>query len=91
MKMFDISRLGQGPRPDLLQQQLAERLAAEKRNAEEEKAAKQDPAEAKRQADSKPDAKDAFALMLAMVQLLLPWAAAAIGIFFLVVFLVSKI
>lgn len=89
--MIDFSRIGQGPRPDLLQQELEERLADEKKEAEEAEAAKKDPAAAKRAADSKPEAKDAFALMLAMIELLLPWAAAAIAVFFLVTFLISRL
>jgi hypothetical protein len=88
--MFDISRLGQGPRPDLLQKDLEERLAREKKEEEEAELAKKDPVAAKKRAESKPEPKDAMAMMLAMVELLLPWVCVAVGVYFLAVFLISK-
>ena len=88
--MLDITRLGQGPRPDLLQKDLEERFAREKKEQEETRLAKTDPDEAKRRADSRPEAKDILAMMLAMVELLLPWVCAAVGITFLAVFFFSK-
>lgn len=89
--MFDLSRLGQGPRPDLLVQDLEERAKREKEAADEAERAKNDPEFAARREASKPERKDILAMIVALAELVFPWIAGGIAIYFAAVFLLSRI
>ena len=87
--MFNILKLGQGPRPDLLEKQLrekAEKQAADEKAAAEAARSPQPPQEP----DAAYDRKDRWALVIAMFQVLLPWIGAGILIYFLVIWLATR-
>ncbi len=101
--MTDPFHLGQGPRPDLLEQEL--KLRAEQREAEEkghtalppkEKESSEDKEtkETKKpETEEKPEYswKDRLAMIIAMFQLVFPWIGLAILIYFLFTFLITRI
>ena len=87
--MFNILRLGQGPRPDLLEEDL--RKNAAKLDAEEKAAAEaaENP-QLEKQPEASFDSKDRWAIIIALFQLLLPWIGAGILIYFLVIWFVTR-
>ncbi len=87
--MFNILKLGQGPRPDLLEEELRKKAA--KLDAEEKAAAEaaQNP-QPEKQPEASFDSKDRWAIIIALFQLLLPWIGAGILIYFLVIWLVTR-
>ena len=100
--MIDLIHLGQGPRPDLLEKELRReakiRESAGKdgtsdgnavENLTHEDCADGKPAKKKKRTEF--EGKDAAAIIIALFQLLLPWLAAGVGIFFLAVLLISKL
>jgi hypothetical protein len=91
--MIDFFHLGQGPRPDLLEKELNMRVAIQKRVSADtakplEKTSVHSP---KDKTVIKADHKDVAAMILALFQVLLPWIVGGIAIFFLVIFLITKI
>jgi hypothetical protein len=91
--MIDFLHLGQGPRPDLLEQDL--RKEAEIRELSDDGDAPQDDESGKTGGNGKKrlefDHKDVAAMIIALFQLVLPWIAAGIGIYFLFVFLLTRL
>lgn len=87
--MFNILKLGQGPRPDLLEEELRKKAA--KLDAEE-KAAAEDAqnTQPEKEPEASFDRKDRWAIIIAMFQLLLPWIGAGILIYFLVIWFVTR-
>lgn len=76
---------GQGPRPDLLQEDLLRKHKNEERF-------RKDPEDAEhKNRNLKPDRKDGVALILALFQLLLPWILGGLLLFFVAVFLLARI
>lgn len=92
--MFNLLRLGQGPRPDLLEKELKQNmnLKAEKQKCEDKDTARKRP-KSKRKTRDNLDLhhKDIAAIILALFQLLLPWIAGIILIYFVVILLITKI
>lgn len=80
--MKDFFKLGQGPRPDLLEKDLQDKLRKEEKASHEPKTEKDK--------NLKPDTKDGLAMILALFQLLLPWILGGIALYFLVVFLLTR-
>lgn len=70
---------------------LEDRAKREKAEAEEAEKEKKDPAYAAKRDASKPDRKDVLAMILALAELVFPWIAGGIAIYFAVVFLISRI
>ena len=89
--MFDISRLGQGPRPDLLVKDLEDRAKREKAEAEEAEKEKKDKWEVLFMKKAILSMILAVAMILALAELVFPWIAGGIAIYFAVVFLISRI
>lgn len=87
--MFNILKLGQGPRPDLLEEELRKKAA--KLDAEEKAAAEatENP-QPEKQPEVSFDSKDRWAIIIALFQLLLPWIGAGILIYFLVIWFVTR-
>ena len=87
--MFNILKLGQGPRPDLLEEELRKKAA--KLDAEEKAAAEaaQNP-QPEKEPDASFDHKDRWAIIIALFQLLLPWIGGGILIYFLVIWFVTR-
>lgn len=87
--MFNILKLGQGPRPDLLEEELRKKAA--KLDAEEKATAEaaQNPRPEK-EPEASFDRKDRWAIIIALFQLLLPWIGAGILIYFLVIWFVTR-
>ena len=92
--MFNLLRLGQGPRPDLLEKELKQdmNLKAAKQKCENQEAARKN-SKFKRTKQNNLDLqhKDIVAIILALFQLLLPWIAGGILIYFLVILAITKI
>lgn len=87
--MFNILKWGQGPRPDLL----AENLAREKAISEKFSKETSDGNKPKtgKKAKAEVEHKDRLAMIIALFQLLAPWIGGGILIFFLAVFLMTRI
>ncbi|OCN01028.1 hypothetical protein A7X67_01590 [Clostridium sp. W14A] len=94
MKPVNFLKLGQGPRPDLLEEELRQE---EKRKAgQKEQQNRSEPAEksaGKGTGENRPDfeGKDILAMIIAMFQLILPWIAIGILAYFLLMFLITRI
>lgn len=101
--MTDPFHLGQGPRPDLLEQEL--KLRAKQKEAEEKRRAaltqkeKESSEGIKTKETEKPETeekpeyswKDRLAMIIAMFQLVFPWIGLAILIYFVFTFLITRI
>ncbi|MCI1982712.1 MAG: hypothetical protein LKJ45_06060 [Oscillospiraceae bacterium] len=84
--MINLWRIGQGPRPDLLEKELKQK-----------KSVQQDPRQAggseqpEKKKKLKVQHKDRAAMIIALFQLVMPWIIGGILIFLLVIFLVTRI
>lgn len=81
--MKNLFNLGQGPRPDLLEKDLREKLRKEEQASLEKETEKD-------KNRLKPDKKDGLAMVLALFQLLLPWIVGGVALYFIVVFLLTR-
>lgn len=76
-------RLGQGPRPDLLEEDLL-------RKCKSGEDSRKNPEDGERKDRVQPDRKDGIAMILALFQLLLPWVLGGLLLYFAVVFLLTR-
>lgn len=81
--MNHFLKWGQGPRPDLLEEDLLHQY-------KREKASRKNPEDGERK-DLEPDKKDGIAMVLALLELLLPWILGGLFLSFLIVFLLTRI
>ena len=84
-KMMNFLKWGQGPRPDLLLEELERR-----QNGQEQPGRKPESGPKKPKADDI-HSKDRLAMVIAMLELLLPWIAGGVLIFFLFLFLLTRL
>lgn len=91
--MINLLRLGQGPRPDLLVEDMEQEKRIHKAAVVRAKEKDNSFDEKKQKVDERLEVehKDVAAMIIALFQLLLPWLAAGIAIYFLFVFLITRI
>mgnify|MGYP000871436611 CR=1 FL=1 len=90
--MFNLLRLGQGPRPDLLEKEYQEKasLSQPDKSSKPEKEKQKAPSDEKPEKNLKIQHKDIVAMIIALFQVLLPWIIGGILIYFLFIFFLTK-
>lgn len=94
MRMINLLKLGQGPRPDLLEEEIKcnrEREIKEQEQWNQDGLTEQSQKKEKGKIHTDLKGKDVLAMIIALFQLILPWLVAGILIYFLFILFITKI